>query len=112
MQNGKLVVVPPKPAPPPTPRGPDLPIEGPGFGLASKKPASLPPGISMGQFDLPINTPLGATMPGATGAAPPPSQKIPAEVTAVLATVGPGKHTLTDGSVWLKLPDGSIQQVN
>jgi hypothetical protein len=59
-------------------------------------------------------TPAGATgaggpgtLPGApptAGAAPP----IPPAVAKALANQGPGKHTLTDKSVWIKAADGTI----
>jgi hypothetical protein len=34
---------------------------------------------------------------------------VPPEVSRALESFGPGRHTLSDGSVWVKLPDGTIQ---
>lgn len=51
-------------------------------------------------------TPLGN--PGGSGGG---GQQIPANVAAALQTQGPGKHTLSDGSVWMKNADGSVTAV-
>jgi hypothetical protein len=44
-----------------------------------------------------------------TGTTPPQQpQGIPANVTKALANIGPGIHTLSDGSKWMKNADGSV----
>lgn len=45
------------------------------------------------------STPSGSKAPAAD-----------AQVSSLLKSANPGKYTLTDGSVWLKMPDGSIQK--
>ena len=39
-----------------------------------------------------------------------PAAAVPANVQAVLSSAGPGVHTLSDGSKWLKAADGTITQ--
>lgn len=58
--------------------------------------------------------PQGVTVPiGQTGniSQGRPISSIPANVTAALANVGVGRHTLSDGSIWDKKSDGTITKV-
>lgn len=61
------------------------------------------------------SVPLGKTGAGGAGKAQAPSarvtnaaQTVPPDVAKVLSGVAAGKHTLTDGSVWIKAADGTI----
>lgn len=54
---------------------------------------------------------VGGAPPAAGGAPTAPAATtggVPPEVQQALAGVGSGKHTLSDGSVWIKNPDGSV----
>lgn len=72
------------------------------FGLDPQKTyASAPPPQQM-------VGPGPNVQPAAGGGPPPAHAPVPPEVQKALQNVGPGKHTLSDKSVWIKNPDGSI----
>ncbi len=54
---------------------------------------------------VPIRTPYGNESPPAAG------EGVPDLVRSALGSVGAGRHTLSDGSKWDKLPDGTIRRV-
>jgi hypothetical protein len=66
----------------------------------------------------PLGQPVARKAPVPTSGTPAPNAGAPApkapaadqQVSALLGSAKPGKYTLTDGSVWLKMPDGSIQK--
>jgi len=53
--------------------------------------------------------PQGAKLPGdAAGGSRQPAANVPVPVQKALSGVGPGRHTLSDGSVWDKDPSGGV----
>ena len=52
--------------------------------------------------------PLQSRFGAAAGSDSAPSRGVPPEVVSVLSKVGPGVHTLSDGSKWMKGADGSV----